>query len=362
MPQIIKRNEYLRNQKEIYGRRLVGVFPAQYPKEILWALDILPVEIWDPPLEIENANAHLQPMVCGIVKSGLELILQGKTENLDGFLFPHTCDSLQNLSSIVSDFLKPQIPCFFFYHPRAPYRESSKIFYTAQLKNLTKNLEKHFGKMKLGALERSVILGQKLDSTIRKIYEIRASGKLAISNFNFYKILRKGGFLHPDDFLEILKNLISGANSEITNQRKIILSGVLPNPLEILSKLDDLKITVAGDDFINGSRRLICDSAENFDPFEALTEKYFSLPPCSTKSSGIDERFEYLFKMIENSGASGVIFNITKFCEPELFYLPMLKKRLKKAGIPSLVIETDLNSGLSGQLATRLEAFAEMLG
>ena len=114
------RKEYLLEQKQM-GRRLLGVFPAQYPKEVLWAMNILPVEIWDPPVESSNANAHLQPYICSVVKQGLELILQGKADMLDGFLFPHTCDSIQNLASIINDYLKLEKPCFFFYHPKAPY-------------------------------------------------------------------------------------------------------------------------------------------------------------------------------------------------------------------------------------------------
>ena len=35
------RKEYLVKQKEM-GRHLLGVFPAQYPKEILWAMNIVP--------------------------------------------------------------------------------------------------------------------------------------------------------------------------------------------------------------------------------------------------------------------------------------------------------------------------------
>jgi len=111
----------MEEQKRSHGRRLFGVFPAQYPKEILWAMNILPVEIWDPPLEVSLANGHLQAYICPVVKRGLELILQGQGKDLDGYLFPHTCDSIQNLASIVHDFLGVAQPCYFFYHPKAPY-------------------------------------------------------------------------------------------------------------------------------------------------------------------------------------------------------------------------------------------------
>jgi len=76
------RKEYLIRQKEEKGRKLFGIFPAHYPKEILWAMNVLPVEIWDPPLEVSHANAHLQPYICSVVKLGLELILQVKLDEM----------------------------------------------------------------------------------------------------------------------------------------------------------------------------------------------------------------------------------------------------------------------------------------
>jgi benzoyl-CoA reductase/2-hydroxyglutaryl-CoA dehydratase subunit BcrC/BadD/HgdB len=108
-------------------------------------MNAIPVEIWDPPLDTANAGAHLQPYICSVVKSGLALILQEKTRLLDGFLFPHTCDSIQNLASIVNDYLGLQIPCCFFYHPKAPFGKGSRDYYGNQLKLLVGVLEKASG-------------------------------------------------------------------------------------------------------------------------------------------------------------------------------------------------------------------------
>jgi len=52
---------------------------------------------------------------------------------------------------------------------------------------------------------------------------------------------------------------------------------------------------------------------------------------------------------------------VVKFCEPELFDLPELRRGLKEAGLPSLVLEVDVSQAVGGQAATRLEAFQEMM-
>lgn len=358
--QSLTRRDYLNKQKK-EGKHLFGVFPAQYPKEILWSMNVVPAEIWDPPLEIADANAHLQPYICSVVKLGLELILQGRCNELDGFLFPHTCDSIQNLSSIVNDYLGVEKPCYFFYHPKAPYRESSRMFYMEQLKALVARLEKNLGPLDLLSLSQRVEQGQQVASLIREMYNMRASGKLAATNAEFYHVIRQGEFLLPDDFIPLLEKFLSESEGRHEAKPAVILSGVLPNPSEILTFLDQLEVRVADDDFLSCSRRLLVPPSKKRDPFEAMTESYFAMPPCTTRASTTTERLDHLVKKIEDSGAKGVIFCAVKFCEPELFDMPQLVKELKKRGLHTLVIDSELNQGFGGQLSTRVEAFVEMI-
>jgi benzoyl-CoA reductase/2-hydroxyglutaryl-CoA dehydratase subunit BcrC/BadD/HgdB len=57
-----------------------------------------------------------------------------------------------------------------------------------------------------------------------------------------------------------------------------------------------------------------------------------------------------------------VIVHTVKFCEPELFDLPALRRTFAQMGLPLLHVECELEADLAGQTATRLEAFVEMLG
>jgi benzoyl-CoA reductase/2-hydroxyglutaryl-CoA dehydratase subunit BcrC/BadD/HgdB len=356
------RSEYIRRQKEIHHRRAFGVFPAHYPKEILWAMDILPVEIWDPPLETSRAGAHLQPYICSVVKQGLELILQGKCHDLDGFLFPHTCDSIQNLASIVNDYLDVKKPCHFFYHPKAPYRASSRAYYVEQLRDLIRRIEEQLGPMHPGALEKRVRQGQELNAALRELYELRARGELNSGNQEFYGIVRQGEFLHPDDFLPLLRGFIEQARGVSSSRSSVVLSGVLPSPRDMLPALDQLGVRIGEDDLLSCGRRFLVPSVEARDPFEVMTEAYFGMPPCSTKDSPISERLNAIEAMVARSHAGGVIFSMVKFCEPELFDVSQLVSELRKKEVPVLVFDTEVNEGLSGQTRTRIEAFVEMLG
>lgn len=355
------RKEYIREQKEKYGRRIFGVFPASYPREIFWAMNALPVEIWDPPLEVSHAGAHLQPYICSVVRFGLELILKGHCDGVDGFLFPHTCDSIQNLASIVNDYLGLKKPCYFFYHPKAPYRASSRDYYLKQLKGLASGLEKQLGPLNPDEFKRRVRQSQQMSSLIKEIYELRAERKMQSSNEEFYRVLRQGEFLHPDDFLPLLSEFGEASRGEPKKGPAVVMSGVLPSPPEILTLLDDLGVRIGDDDLLSCSRRLLVTPSTSGDPFEALADGYFAMPPCSTKNSPIEERLKHLVHKVERSGAKGVIFYTVKFCEPELFDIPQLVEGLKSKGVATLVMDTELNQGVSGQMRTRVEAFTEII-
>lgn len=354
------RKDYIRRQKVEHGRRVFGVFPAQYPKEILLAWNILPVEIWDPPLDAVQANAHLQPYICSVVRSGLELILHGHCDDVDGFLFPHTCDSIQNLASIVNDYLGVEKPCCFFYHPKAPYRPSSRLYYMEQLRALAAFFERRWGPAESGALERRLKQGQQVRSLVKKAYDSRAEGRLRATNEEFYGVIRQGEFLHPDDFVALLTRFLENSGGGSRSHPAVILSGVLPNPPEVLRHLDELGVAVAEDDLLNCGRRLVGPPVVSDGPLDALADSYFLMPPCTTRGSSIQERIDYLLEKVERTGAKGIIFWTVKFCEPELFDVPQLVEALKGRGLATLVLDTEINRGLSGQVETRLEAFVEM--
>ena len=142
----------------------------------------------------------------------------------------------------------------------------------------------------------------------------------------------------------------------------MIVSGILPNPPEILDFLDAMEIRVGDDDLLSCSRRFSVAHGNDEPPLEAITRNYFTLPPCTTRNSSVQERLDFLFKKIEQTGSKGVIFSMIKFCEPEYFYLPQIVGQLKSSGLATLVIDTELRQTLSGQLKTRLETFAEMVG
>lgn len=356
-----RRKEYLPLQKE-RGRRLFGVFPGRYPRELFWARGVLPVEIWDPMLDISGSGVHLQPAVCSVVKGGLELIIQGKCDDLDGFLFPHTCDSIQNLGSMVRDYLDVQKPCLFFYTPKAPHSRPSRVFLRKEIERIEKELDCIYDRPNRDALQNAVVLGRELRKTLTAIYAARAEGRLDASNREFYRLVRLVEYMHPDDTLPIMKEFLDQRKTnQPLNSPCVVLSGVLPNPEGLLFLLDRMGVRVGDDELLSCGRRISGETATNMDALDSLVEGFLGMPACSTINSPLQERLEQLIRKTLRCGAAGVLFNIVKFCEPELFYHPRLKESLRKQGVDMLLLENDVNRDISGQTETRIEAFAEMI-
>jgi benzoyl-CoA reductase/2-hydroxyglutaryl-CoA dehydratase subunit BcrC/BadD/HgdB len=92
-----------------------------------------------------------------------------------------------------------------------------------------------------------------------------------------------------------------------------------------------------------------------------MVENYFAMPPCPTRGSPIQERIDFLIDRAHQSKARGIIFCGIKFCEPELFDMPLMAAAAKEAGLKTLLLDLEVNQPVSGQLGTRVEAFIEMM-
>lgn len=341
------------------GGHIAAVLPIHYPRALLRAFNILPIEVWGPPrIDPMLGTAHLQPYVCSIVRNALAFLLNGGLDAVDCIVVPHTCDSLQGFASILIDFVKPKQPVLPIYLPRGK-RDSDLQFLAAEFRALNDKLSalthRHPTNDDLmHAIERE----EQADDLLAQLHRHRQ--KVALSQIDLYRLLRSREYLPAESFLSLREALFAPEQSPHYAGIPIILSGIVPEPPAIFNALDEMNAIVVADDFAACGRRLYPHGASD-DPFVRMAERILNAPPDSTRGSRIDERLQHLISLAQTSGARGIVFYDVKFCEPELFYLPALRQGLQRAGIPSTVIEFDLNDGLSQQTRTRLEAFVEMI-
>ena len=349
-----ERKEVIKRERE-KGKLIAGVFPIHYPRELLRAFDIHPVEIWGPPgVDPKRGNAHLQSYICSIVRNGLSFLLEKAYKIVDLILVPHNCDSLQGLGSLLTDFIYAGKPSLVFYPPRGKGKCDIK-FLTSEIKRLYGELRKITGKAPdekrlLYEIERE----EKAEERLLELYRKRA--RLTIESYDFYRVIRAREYLDPDTLMEVCNNIKEAENR--THLKPILLSGIVPEPMEMLTRIEEMGAYIAADDLAS-CRRRIYGKGKSRDPFMRMAERLLKGPPDPTRGSSFEERKAFIKGLIQETGAKAVVFYNIKFCEAEEFYYPIIKSFLKDMEVKSVEVEIDLNDPLPQQALTRINALIE---
>lgn len=358
---IPERSSYIK-QKKAEGWKICGVTPGFYPKEILLGANLLPVEIWDPAVEISLAYPHLQPTICSIAKIIISFLKTDAANLIDVIFVNHICDSLQNLGSLIHDFGLSNKPILFFYNPKEPYSSSTNLYLKDILKSLISGLNQLNMPVSLEKVQEHISHTARNYRLISKLFEMQSLAQTFLGPMEFGKIIRSFGYLMPLDFNTSIDWVINDCPKDFNIRYRLVLSGIFPYQHSIMEYLSSRHVTISQDDSLFLRRRIPKTfSDEPEDPIQELINRYLSLPPCPTRGSDLEHRAEHIIKLVGESNSQGVLFICTKFCEPEYFDLPYLKDSLDSHKIPHLVLETEIGEPLSMANFTRLDAFLEGL-
>jgi benzoyl-CoA reductase/2-hydroxyglutaryl-CoA dehydratase subunit BcrC/BadD/HgdB len=329
------------------------------------------VELWDPPAaEDGHAAAHFPPMTCGAVRQGFDRMAAGGSMESDLLLFPHTCDSLQNMGTLMRDLTGEPRPCLFFCAPTGRTDGTAEAFLRAQIETLDADLDRWVGLAPPGAMERALEWGRRRAQWLSALYDRRAAGGWDLSNRRFYDAVRSFERLWPEEAIARLETLLSEPVGDASGHLPLVFSGVVPAPADLLDRLDALGVRVAEDDFMACGRRVRRNGVygrgetpveEGGDPYRTLARRLLAAPPCSTVGSPIEARLAFIESLVARSKSKGVVFLSLKFCEPDLFDAPPLVEGLKARGIPVLSVDVELGPATPAGLVTRIEAFLESL-
>ena len=124
-----------------------------------------------------------------------------------------------------------------------------------------------------------------------------------------------------------------------------MLSGIVAEPLELFDRIEEMGAHVAGDDLGCGFRRVYSLSSES-DPFERTANRLLTSPADPTCGTPIQVRVDALQSRMRVLGARGLLIYDPKFCEPELFDVPLLRKHLGEVGFPVLHVEFEMGETL----------------
>ncbi|MGC3999451.1 MAG: 2-hydroxyacyl-CoA dehydratase family protein [Anaeromyxobacter sp.] len=354
------RTEHILSERERHGRRSLVVLPVAYPKELLTAFDVLAVELWGPPGPPRGPDAgRIQAYVCPLVRNALAFLGAGGADAVDGALFPHTCDSLQQLATLAPDLGGWAKPVLRFQHPRGPARPAARAYLESELRALVGALEAFTGRaFDEDRLAAALDLHEAVDQARAALLDGTATSPLPAAER--YALLRRGEWLWPDDHLLELRAALADPERPRRPGVPVLVTGYVPEPAAFVQVLEEAGARVAADDYAAVGRRVVRARTRGA-PWERLLERYWAAPPCPTRAATQEARLAHLSALLDRSGARGMIIHTVRSCEPELFDVPALRTLCAGRGLPVLQLETDLEAELPAQAVTRLEAFAELL-
>jgi benzoyl-CoA reductase/2-hydroxyglutaryl-CoA dehydratase subunit BcrC/BadD/HgdB len=357
LPSFPSRREAIASFREA-GGRIAALFPVHVPRALFRAFGLLPVEVWGPPGRDTSAgDSRLQAYTCSVVRSGLAFMQTGGLEVADVVLVPHACDSLQGLGSVLLDFVKPDKLVAPFYMPRDD-GPAGVTFLAAEVRVLRRRLGEYLEIEPTDEeLHAAIDREEEADGLLGELLDARPN--LPWSDAELYGLLQARQYLPAERFSEVARAALKSRGDAPRAGTRIVLSGMVAEPVSMLQALDSAGAWVAGDDLAaTGRRRYPATTAE--DPAERIARSLMGSRPGSTRGSSVADRAAHLAELAQRTGSVGVLFWVVKFCEPDLFYLPQLRRELDGLGLKSAVIEFDISDPLPGGAVTRLEAFLEV--
>ncbi len=353
----------IRKYESELNRPVIGVMPAYFPLELIEAAGGYPVQLWGNNLPIENSDAYLQSYCCSVARSVLELELRGIAGMVKAYAFTSLCDTLVNLREIYRGlFTKPTLELSI---PITRTEEARNDYLRSVVHSVTSGLEDITGEdITPEKLEQASKQFGHTRSLQRRFYKIRRENPGLIANHDFYTVIKAGFFLPVDVYntmLDGLLQVLEQREGTASGRPKLLISGMVFDPIEVYHILDESDICVVDDDFANGWRTVAKNELQTENLTRGITDYLFNPVPCCCIYNPDNDRHSYLLQKVKGAGADGVLFWYIKFCEPDAFDRPQLMASLKEAGIPVGFIDLELTMSNFDALRTRIDAFCEIL-
>lgn len=354
------------------GKKIIGYFCCFVPDEIITAFDMIPYRIQGSPNEpIDEADAVIEPMACPFARSCFNMALKGEYDFLDGFVAPHSCDTIERMYHIWHS----NKPSEFNHFINVPHMmgPSSDEFYKKELEYFIKRLEEFSGKkLDCGKLRDAIKLYNRRRALLRELYELRKANPPLVSGTEITKVLVAGMGIPAAEHIELTQTFIAEVKKRPAPKAdglpRIFIWGNEIDDIAFIRLVEESGAHVVMDDLCTGSRFFWDEVPETADPLDGITTRYINIhcprsnvPQTGGREEDLENRYGYIRNFISDWQVNGVIFYIVRYCDTCELEGPDLREYLNSLKLPVLMIEDDYSTSTIGQLRTRIQAFLEMI-
>ncbi len=352
-------------QKDAYlaaGKKVVLVAPVYTPEEIIHSMGMVPMGAWGGDLELNQAKRYFPAFICSIVQSIVELGMQGAYSGCSAIVIPSLCDSLkvvgQNWKYAVKD-----IPFIPMTYPQNRKPAFGKDFTVAGYQRVIADLEKATGvAFDEAKLADSIAVYNAHNAAMRELTKVLAAHP-EVSNAQRSDIFKSAWFMAKEEHTALVNELIAalGAQAAAPAGLKIMTTGILADAPALLSILDEYGMQVVADDVAAESRQYRTDAPADGTPLDRLAAKFCATDNCSVLYDVEKKRVNLIVEESKASGAQAVLVVLTKFCDPEEFDYPLIKRACEAAELPCALVEVDRQMVNYEQARTMIETLRDLI-
>ncbi|MDR0621152.1 MAG: 2-hydroxyacyl-CoA dehydratase family protein [Deltaproteobacteria bacterium] len=363
---------------ERLGRKVVGLMCLQVPLELFLALDLQPLRLYGGALgAAKSAPPGLPALMCPLLRSLMgEMVKEPSLGRLD-WVIPTTCDWVSGFESLRELSFTDVGSARFVELPRRKENPQASERWLSEVAGLWEHLKKISGR-KAGRREllAAVATMEAARSALGKLISLRRKGLVPAAYF--FAIAYSFFFDSAQAWTKAVQGAADHfAAGQAVDQKTapagpagtgpgLFLTGspiVFPN-FKLLHLLEELNLTVLGEDMCSGERLLfrhvaIKDTSE-VGLLRALAETTHDgcLCPVFVENR---RRLGPIMEAVGEAPIKGVAFHLLKGCHPYEMDSLTLEAELLDNGVRFVRLETDYTPEDRGNLMTRLEAFKSTL-
>jgi len=346
------------------GVPVAGLMCSYSPQELFHAAGYLPVRILGRAGATPRADQLVQTYSCSFARSALDSGLAGELDFLRLAVFSHTCDTLQN----VADLWKrncPGMQTLIVSTPNQTAGAAAQTYFRKELARVRAELAATAGPISDDDLRASMVLHARHRATMQRLYALRRDNPGALTGRQMMAVVTASFLMPKEEHLEKLTELLGALEQHPPGQAdtrpRVLVAGSVCQDLGFIGAIEDAGCRIVDDDLCMGARSFLVPEAAEGDPLDALADQYLARTPCPAFHCPGFDPGTHLLERAQQAGADGVVFLLTKFCDPWAFDYAHAKNTLDEADIPALMLEVEQNLPVPEQFRTRTGAFVEIL-
>lgn len=345
-------------------KQKIGFTCAYTPLPIIDAAGYAPFRIL-PMGDVPDQAGHLlHDNLCPNIKRILDRALSGDLPDLAGAVFINSCDAMRRMTDAWNEIRKNDKAILLDLPATAD--DLSVSFFQNELVRAAETLGRWSGApIEQAAIQNSI---EKFNRIAQLFSDIAPRFRMGLSGGTsaLQALYNQASAASLDDTIKRLTEISSAPDLKASEDEGVpvyLFGNVMCDP-EAFTMIESCGAVVANDDFCTGSRMFApIEDDDTQDVYLRMAKALLLKPPCARTfdPSRPGKIADDVLKNARACKARGIIGHTVKFCDPYLERLPMIREKLKDAGLPLLLLEGDCTLRSMGQQKTRIEAFIEML-